>query len=66
MSLIEIKMAIESLTERERSELNAWLQNYASDEWDRQMESDAHSERLQSLAREAEKAYRDGECDSFP
>ncbi|NUM56408.1 MAG: hypothetical protein HUU46_22450 [Candidatus Hydrogenedentes bacterium] len=66
MSLTEIKTAIEALSERERCELNAWLQNFASDDWDRQMESDAKAGRMDALVREAEQAYRDDDCLPFP
>ena len=41
MKLQEIKSAIDRLTLRERAELNAWLQNWSDDDWDRQMAADA-------------------------
>ena len=66
MSLNEIKSAIEALSEQERCELNAWLQNWPADEWDRQMQSDARSGRLASLVREADDAYECGTGHSFP
>ena len=66
MSIAEIKSAIENLPEKDRSELNAWLQNWQSDEWDRQMEVDALSGKLDFLAEEAEQAYRKGEARPFP
>ena len=66
MSLAEIKTAIGALSEKERCELNAWLQNYPADDWDRQMEADAESGRLDALVREAEEAYRRDECRPFP
>lgn len=66
MTLAEIKTAIEALSERERCELNAWLQAWTPDAWDLQMQADAASGRLESLAREAEDAYRKGEAKSFP
>ncbi|MFA6241535.1 MAG: hypothetical protein WC655_11425 [Candidatus Hydrogenedentales bacterium] len=66
MSLTEIKTAIEALSERERCELNVWLQDYPTDTWDSQMESDARGGRLDSLVREAEEAYGHGESRPFP
>lgn len=66
MTLAEIKSAIEALSERERCELNAWLQAWTPDDWDRQMESDARSGKLDALAHEAEEAYRRGEAKPFP
>jgi hypothetical protein len=66
MTLAEIKSAIEALSERERCELNAWLQAWTPDDWDRQMESDARSDKLDALAREATDAYRQGKTKPFP
>ena len=66
MGLTEIKTAIGTLSERERCELNAWLQDYPADEWDRQMEGDARSGRLGVLVREADEALKRGDCRPFP
>jgi hypothetical protein len=66
MNLTDIKTAIEALSEVERCELNAWLQNWKADEWDRQMERDAKSGKFASLVREAEEAFRQEECRLFP
>jgi len=66
MSLAEIKIAIEALTEKERCELNAWLQSWPADDWDRQIENDCRSGRLAMLAREADDAVREGEIRPFP
>jgi hypothetical protein len=66
MTVADIKNAIESLSEKERCELNAWLQNWTPDEWDCQMEADVQAGRLDSLAREAEEAFEKGECRPFP
>ena len=49
MTIEEIKNAIECLSEKERCELNAWLQNWTPDEWDRQMEADVQAGKLDSL-----------------
>jgi hypothetical protein len=66
MSIAEIKSAIEALSENERCELHAWLQNWPSDDWDRQMESDTSSGKLASLAREADDIYSKNEYRLFP
>ncbi|MBX7244643.1 MAG: hypothetical protein K1X53_04040 [Candidatus Sumerlaeaceae bacterium] len=65
-SLSQIKNEIESLSEKDRCELNAWLQNWRSDDWDRQMESDAAAGKFDEMAREAEAAYRRGDCKPLP
>jgi hypothetical protein len=66
MSLTEIKNAIEALSDKERCELNAWLQDWKSDEWDRQMEADAQAGKFDSLVNEAVDAIRRGEGRPFP
>jgi hypothetical protein len=66
MGLSEIKSAIEALTEKERCELNAWLQNWEPDDWDRRMEADARSGEFDALIREGEAAHRKGESRPFP
>lgn len=66
MTVAEIKNAIESLSEKERCELNAWLQSWTPDEWDRQIQADVEAGKLDSLAHEAESAFRRGECRPFP
>lgn len=57
MSLAEIKTAIGALSERERCELNAWLQEWTPDEWDRRMEGDAANGKFDDLIRDAVAAY---------
>ena len=66
MTIEEIKTAIESLSEKERCELNAWLQDWTPDDWDRQMEADVQAGKLDALANEAEESYRKGEYRPFP
>jgi hypothetical protein len=66
MSLLEIKSAIEALSEKERCELSAWLQNWPADDWDRQMADDARAGRFDALVREAEQAFGQGKCRPFP
>jgi len=42
MSKVEqLRTEIEQLTPRERAELNALLQNWSEDDWDREMAADA-------------------------
>jgi len=42
------------------SAFRAWFRKYDSDEWDRQIEEDVQSGKLDSLAEEAVAAYRTG------
>jgi hypothetical protein len=49
----EIERAIEKLSDEELAEIRAWL-------WDRDIERDADSGRLDTLAEEALQEYRSG------
>ena len=66
MTITEIKKAIECLSEKERCELNAWMQDWTLDDWDRQMEGDALAGKFDALAVEGEEALRKGVCRPFP
>ncbi|MBE9116642.1 hypothetical protein IQ249_12095 [Lusitaniella coriacea LEGE 07157] len=52
--LLEIKAAIEELPENDVRQLALWLQNYLDEAWDRQMETDLASGRLNDLIAKAE------------
>jgi hypothetical protein len=68
MTIAEIKSAIEDLSEKERCELSAWLQAWAPDQWDIQMQADVEAGKLDSLASEAEAEFKRKKRDShlFP
>ena len=64
MSKVEqIKAQIDALTWQERCELNALLQNWPDDDWDRQMASEGKFDRLME---EAAREYREGQCRKWP
>ena len=64
MSKVEqIKAEIDALTWQERSELNALLQNWPDDDWDKQMASEGKFDRMMDAAG---KDYRAGECRDWP
>ncbi|MEK7686686.1 MAG: hypothetical protein AAB466_14820 [Verrucomicrobiota bacterium] len=65
-TVAEIKAAIQRLTARERCELNAWLQNWPHDDWDRQMRADAEAGKLDWMLHEARRAEQEGVCGDFP
>lgn len=52
-SLPEIEAAIMQLSEGEIQHLSNWLQQYLNDAWDRQIEADAKSGRLDQLIQRA-------------
>lgn len=60
MSVTEIESAIAQLPPKEFSELMSWLQKYQEKAWDKQIEEDLASGRLDTLVEEAEKEYRQG------
>lgn len=53
-SLTEIEAAITQLSEVEMRQLADWLQTYLEDAWDKQIETDAKSGRLDKLIQLAE------------
>ena len=53
-TLSEIEATITQLSKVEARELLDWLQNYLDNAWDRQIETDAKSGRLDALIQRAE------------
>jgi len=53
-TLLEIAAAIQDLPEDEVRELSAWLQGYLDERWDRQLEEDVATGRLDTLIAKAE------------
>ncbi|MBJ7900285.1 MAG: hypothetical protein GC158_10285 [Cyanobacteria bacterium RI_101] len=47
--LLEIEMAIQQLPERDIRQLADWLESYLEETWDRQIESDLDSGKLERL-----------------
>jgi hypothetical protein len=60
MSVAEIESAIARLSARDFAELMAWLQEHYDRVWDKQIEDDLASGRLDALVAEAEGEYRQG------
>jgi hypothetical protein len=66
-TVAEIRNAIESLSPRERAELNDFLQNLPEDDWDRQMAADAQpGGKLDKLMAKAKAEAAVGELKEFP
>lgn len=53
-TLPEIKTTIRQLSENEMRQLAAWLQDYLEQDWDREIEADLASGKLDSLIAKAE------------
>lgn len=60
MNVKEIEAAITQLSDRELAELSSWFYQFHNDAWDKQMERDSESGRLDALFTEAEAEYKAG------
>jgi hypothetical protein len=65
-TVMEIEKAIEKLPTDELFELTHWISLRFSDAWDRQIEIDIRSGRLDDLAAEALQEHRAGGSQEFP
>jgi hypothetical protein len=62
MTTTEIKTAVMNLNKTELSELLDWLEEYQESLWDKQIEEDVQSGKLDSLIEKAKKEFREGKC----
>ena len=60
MSITEIESAITQLPPKEIAELVAWLQDYHETVWDKQIEDDLETGRLDKLLAEVDKEHHAG------
>lgn len=58
----EIESAIRKLSPEDLASLRDWLADYDGDQWDRQIEADMKSGKLDSFAKEALDDLREGRC----
>jgi hypothetical protein len=65
-TLEQIEAAIQSLPREDFFRLHEWIRDRFDDEWDKQIEEDARSGRLDKVAREALAEYRAGRSKVFP
>ena len=61
MTLKEIEQKISQLPPEELAEFRKWFLRFDSDRWDEQIEKDAASGKLDSLAQEALREFRSGQ-----
>lgn len=66
MSLSEIKTAVRQLSPKELAELTAFISEQDNAAWDKQMEQDAASGKLDFLFEEAERERAAGKLRSWP
>lgn len=60
MSITEIEQAITELSPEELARFREWFEEYYAQAWDKQIEEDAKSGRLDKLISEADKEYKAG------
>jgi hypothetical protein len=58
----EIERAIRDLSPSDLAELHDWIVAFAAQQWDREIEHDAQSGRLDALAAEALADLQEGRC----
>lgn len=62
MNITEIKTAVAQLSQNELAELVEWLDEFQESLWDRQIEEDLTTGKLNHLIEQAEKAFSEGKC----
>jgi hypothetical protein len=62
MSLQEIERAIVQLPPTELTQLSDWFAEYQAQQWDRKIEKDAKTGRLDALAQKANADFDAGRC----
>lgn len=62
MTNTEIKTAVMNLNKTELRELLDWLEEYQESLWDKQIEDDRQSGKLDTLIKKAKKEFREGKC----
>jgi hypothetical protein len=60
MSVEELEKAVTKLPPDQLARFRAWFEEFAADEWDKQIERDAKSGKLDKLLAESEADFRDG------
>ena len=60
MSVKELEAAVTKLSPDELARFAEWLEEYRADEWDRQIEADARTGRLDALGRQADGDFEAG------
>ncbi|WP_019987762.1 hypothetical protein [Rudanella lutea] len=61
MSVQEIETAISQLSDQEKWQLSDWFTEYMNQQWDKQLEEDAITGRLDDLIRGAKEDIRKGD-----
>jgi hypothetical protein len=62
MSNQELESAIRQLSQEEFTRLALWIDEYRAEQWDRQIEADVRSGRLDEAGRRADADFEAGRC----
>ena len=62
MSVQEIETAVTRLSADELSSFSQWFEEYAADQWDRQIEADILAGRFDAAGKRAKADYEAGRC----
>jgi len=62
VSVQELESAVARLSPGELAAFTQWFENFVADEWDKQIEADARSGKLDHLARRADEHFDAGRC----
>ena len=62
MSVQEIEAAVTRLSADELSRFAKWFEEYAADQWDRQIEADIVAGRFDAAGKRAEAEFEAGRC----
>ena len=60
MTITELEQAVTQLSEQELARFRAWFDEYYAQIWDKQIEEDAQSGRLDNLLSEVDEEYNAG------
>lgn len=62
MSVQEIEAAVTRLSAEELARFSQWFEEYAADQWDRQIEADIRAGRFDAASKRAEAEFEAGRC----
>lgn len=62
MSVSEIKEAVMKLSTEELTDLMKWFEEFSESQWDKQIEEDFESGKLDHLIKQARQEFRQGKC----
>lgn len=62
MNLEELESAVSRLSAEDLSRFSRWFEEYVSEEWDRRIENDLLSGRLDAAGKRADEDFEAGRC----